>query len=747
MRPVIVTVNIDSFEDQDPGYLMYYVSSYLFQSGTKTTGDNIQPLVYKTFVDDGVRFDFTTLEGQSIKLNYFRINDNQILTHFFQKIWLEFGGYCLLTVWACIILEKKKIDFSLRLKNLRGYLFFFLGCLFAVAETGTLCGYLLKLISCFLCLFFSLITNSYDCQKEDSYFKFFERGANTILVLLACYFAADISFHAILFDYKPGEWNYYFFHLNSVSLMVNFLLISFAYSGFAALTGRGIANLFFGVLAIILLGGNYIKMYFQQDLLTIADLYLVKEIVGISRQFLSAPLLIGIFLLVFAGISIVVYKHRAIAKALKFSFEFKYIWTLGITLVLCILLNKNVFATVGLDSNKEYSQQREAFDDYGIVLYYYYMFAKGISTSVPEGYDSSIVEQIETYKEPGLVSDTVRPNVILILAESFFQVDQLPNVEYNYDLFENTRDYIETSLISPSYGGRTAAAEFEALTGYTNYFFSNDVIAYTTYITNPKREIGGLAQEFGDAGYRTVAMHPNRADYYNRNVVYESMGFDEFLDIAAFDTSENNVLKDGFLKDQAFFDKMIDVLEEATTPVFIFGATIEGHSPYNNKYNDVNVQAITDVYSESALEELSAYGQTAYDLDQQMGRLFNYLDQCETPTLVFVFGDHLPPLQAYSENNYLEDTVKKYSVPLVVYSNYSDIEYDHTFSLSQLAPQIIKEAGISHSAYMDFLYQFGQKYPVIHKEFQLETTDELRLYEKVQYDFIFGENYLLNSNK
>ena len=80
VRPVIVTVNIDSFENQDPGYLMYYVSSYLFQSGTKTTGDNIQPLVYKTFVDDGVRFDFTTLEGQSIKLNYFRINDNQTST-------------------------------------------------------------------------------------------------------------------------------------------------------------------------------------------------------------------------------------------------------------------------------------------------------------------------------------------------------------------------------------------------------------------------------------------------------------------------------------------------------------------------------------------------------------------------------------------------------------------------------------------------------------------------------------------
>ena len=71
----------------------------------------------------------------------------------------------------------------------------------------------------------------------------------------------------------------------------------------------------------------------------------------------------------------------------------------------------------------------------------------------------TLLKQIETYKEPGLVSDTVRPNVILILAESFFRVDQLPNVEYNYDLFENTRDYIETSLISPSYGGRTAAAE------------------------------------------------------------------------------------------------------------------------------------------------------------------------------------------------------------------------------------------------------------------------------------------------
>ena len=72
-------------------------------------------------------------------------------------------------------------------------------------------------------------------------------------------------------------------------------------------------------------------------------------------------------------------------------------------------------------------------------------------------------------------------------------------------------------------------------------------------------------------------------------------------------------LNDGFLKDDEFFDVMIDELEKSDTPTFIFGATIAGHSPYNDKYTETQIQAASSLYTSDALAELSKYGQTAYD--------------------------------------------------------------------------------------------------------------------------------------
>lgn len=747
VRPLVVSVDIESVEDLDSGYLMYYVNSYLFQSGEKKIGINTQPLRYGTSLDDGIRFDFTTLEGQKIKINNFRVNDNALLANYFQREWIKFSLYCLLTV-IIVSLLKKQCNYAQKGDGmptgwLLGGVYWLIGCFFAL---NTPEGVEENLIKAVVCVLFVLLSAVLFFQYEQKKNNFWNKVANNFFVIFAVYLAMEIGFHAILFSYERGEWNNYLIHFFSTATMLNILFLILMYSGMASLAGFGLTNLISCALGIVIGLGNVIKLYFQRELLTIADLYLIKEIVGISEQYISFPAQLVLLFLLCLCIGVAIWKRQVIIRKLKPVVYARYIWLLVPAIIYCILLRNNIFYGAGIDADREYSQQKQAFDDYGIILYYFYMFSNGISTQVPEGYDASLVQQVDAYKDASKEVDSVRPNVILILAESLFRVDQLPGIEFNYNLFENIGSYIRTSLISPSYGGRTAAAELEALTGYTNYFFPDDVIAYTTYITNPKRKTGGLAREFGDAGYYTVAMHPNRADYYNRDTVYESMGFDEFLDKMAFDTSENNVLKDGFLKDEAFFSKMIDVLNEAESPIFIFGATIEGHSPYNEKFNSINVQAKDTLgkYSESALRELSAYGQTVYDLDQQLGRLFSYLDQCGTPTLVYVFGDHLPPLEIYSECNYLQETSQKFSVPLIVYSNFSDVKYESQFSLSQLAPVILKEANISHRSYFDFLYQFSLENPVIHKQFPIDYTEEMLLYEKIQYDSLFGENYLIN---
>lgn len=749
VRPIFVTVNIEELEDQDPHYLMYFVGSYLFQTGEKTIGENVQSLRLRSVADTGLRFDFTTLEGQQIKIDSFIINDNQILTPHFREVWAQLGIYIvfLVVLISVGICKFGKDVYIVRCNNKNfwiGVLYFILGGLIAVGNFSMASELVIRIVGCVILGLLGWA--SILCRDEkNGTWCFFHKLSIRVLVILISFCVMDVGVHKFLFNYRLGEWENYFRNFMSFAMVLNFLFVIFIYSSLVCLTGFGIAGLTAGLFTVLMLIGNGIKIYYQQDLLTVADLYLMKEIIGISKQFLSPTLIAVIMFLTIALIFLAIYKRKSIFAMLHFTMHLRQSWILGCAFLFIMLLNGNAFARIGIDANKEYTQQRTAADEYGLGIYYFYMLTKGISSPVPDGYDASLVLQVEEYKNE-ILPETIQPNVILILAESLFQVDQLPGVEFNQDLFKNTRDYIKTTVISPSYGGRTAAAEFEALTGYTNYFIPGDIIAYTTYITNAKRETGGLAREFHDAGYRTIAMHPNRADYYNRNIVYESMGFDEFLDINAFNRDSSMILEDGFLKDEAFFDKMINVLENADSPVFIFGATIEGHSPYNNKYTSTVVQASSDLYSEGALTELSNYGQTVYDFDRQIGCLFEYLSESERPTLVYVFGDHLPPLEIYSDSNYLENMEVKYSTPLIVYSNYSDVNMDHTFSLSQLAPMIIKEAGIPHRAYFDFLYELGQKTPIIHKEFPLSNDEELSLYEKIQYDCLFGENYLIKHN-
>ena len=80
-------------QDSDPGFTMYYVDSYLSQSGTKEIGSNNLSLLYRSAEDMGLRFDFTTLNGQIIKLNSFIFNDTNTLTSLFREKVLDLSLY------------------------------------------------------------------------------------------------------------------------------------------------------------------------------------------------------------------------------------------------------------------------------------------------------------------------------------------------------------------------------------------------------------------------------------------------------------------------------------------------------------------------------------------------------------------------------------------------------------------------------------------------------------------------------
>lgn len=114
------------------------------------------------------------------------------------------------------------------------------------------------------------------------------------------------------------------------------------------------------------------------------------------------------------------------------------------------------------------------------------------------------------------------------------------------------------------------------------------------------------------------------------------------------------------------------------------------------------------------------------------------------PTVVYVWGDHLPALGMF--NNYLGDAKFKYTVPMIAFSNYTDVEVGcEDISPNQISTQIIKDTGIEHSTYFDYVYSLRKDYPVLQGEWIGDVSDnvEIQRYSYIQYDLLFGKRYLL----
>ena len=99
---------------------------------------------------------------------------------------------------------------------------------------------------------------------------------------------------------------------------------------------------------------------------------------------------------------------------------------------------------------------------------------------------------------------------------------------------------------------------------------------------NPFRAISGgwqlssIAIFLKGMGYRTVCLHPYPVNFYRRNRVYPVLGFDEFIDIRAFD----KVHRSGpYVGDMSVAEKVKILLERSKEPLFLFVITMENHGP------------------------------------------------------------------------------------------------------------------------------------------------------------------------
>ena len=302
-----------------------------------------------------------------------------------------------------------------------------------------------------------------------------------------------------------------------------------------------------------------------------------------------------------------------------------------------------------------------AYQDYGLpYCFSASLFNTGISE--PNDYNKDTIEKITDNREmtESTSDNGVRPNVLFVQLESFFDPIEYEDLQMSEDPIPNLRKMFENYSSGyfkvPSVGAGTANTEFEVLTGMNLRYFGPGEYPYKTKLKNQVCESAATA--FSAFGYGTHAIHNNGGNFYSRAKVFNNIGFDsftskEFMNI--LQTTEN-----GWSKDDILLTHIKDALDSTEQEDFVFTVSVQGHGNYPTEKVIENPKiTVTGAPTEEKNNAWEYYVNQVYEMDQFAGNLVKMMEERGEPTVVVFYGDHLPTMGLEAKdmkNRYLYNT-------------------------------------------------------------------------------------------
>lgn len=317
------------------------------------------------------------------------------------------------------------------------------------------------------------------------------------------------------------------------------------------------------------------------------------------------------------------------------------------------------------------------------------------------------VEKVETPEE--------LPDIIAIMDETFSDPAVLGEFETNKDYMPfvhsilrgevaNTiSGYTDVSVL----GGNTANSEFEFLTGNSMAFFQNGSVPYLQYIRDG---ISTIVPQLEEYGYTTYGTHPYRAKGWNREFIYDLMGFDYryFQGSFPFEDKLRN-----YVSDEADFKSILEWRNNTEGPFFMFNVTMQNHSNYGGDFDNFDPQIIAKFKNTSSNKYLNKYLSLMYETDQDVASLLSELSQSDRKTIVVFWGDHQPndyvvrPIyKEYGldfDNQTYEQQQQRQKTPFFIWANYDIQEQTNVeISLNYLNILLFETAGLQLDEYQTF---------------------------------------------
>ena len=308
---------------------------------------------------------------------------------------------------------------------------------------------------------------------------------------------------------------------------------------------------------------------------------------------------------------------------------------------------------------------REAVvNKYGLYVYTISDLIQSISPHLNEvfGYDEASLKFRSYYscrKEdntPNEYTDIFKDkNVLFIHSESIqnFLIDLKINGKYvtpNYNRI--SKDGIYFSKFYPQISvGTSSDTEFTLNTGLM------PSSSGTVFVNYYDRYYPSMVEYFNKMGYYTFSAHANNAEYWNRLVMHENLGYKDFYAKDSFVIDEEDIIGLG-LSDKEFFKQLIPILKDIKENNGKFMGTIitlSNHSPFSDleHYGDFDVSMDYTYTSDDGekikdnapyLEDSSMgnYLKSSHYADEAFGEFIDALenDGLLENTILVIYGDH-----------------------------------------------------------------------------------------------------------
>ncbi|OQM44949.1 hypothetical protein B6A27_12970 [Anoxybacillus sp. UARK-01] len=312
--------------------------------------------------------------------------------------------------------------------------------------------------------------------------------------------------------------------------------------------------------------------------------------------------------------------------------------------------------------------------------------------------------EIENYiraneKEPdqqlfGIAKDR---NVIIVSMESL-QSFVINNQINGQEITPFLNDFIKESYYFDHFyhqtgQGKTSDAEF--LIENSLYPLGRGAVFFT-HATN---EYHATPEILKNKGYYTAVFHANNKSFWNRDVMYHSLGYDRYFSLDDFHVTEENSVGWG-LKDQHFFEQSVAHLKTLPQPFYVKLITLTNHFPFELEEEDRMVPEYT-----SNDRTVNRYFPTVRYMDESLKMFVEWLKKegLYENSVIILYGDHYGISENHNEAmaQYLGkeeitpvDHVQLQRVPLIIHI--PGVTDQHPKVISKVAGQIDVKPTLLH---------------------------------------------------